>query len=121
MTRFLSKAAALFGAVILALAITGCDAPSGEGDSNGAFVGTYKTTDTQGQEMTITIDDDGSASGKRADETLDGSWKEEGNAAVITWSDNWTTKIAKDGDKYTKTAYKDGTQDGDAVSAEKVE
>ena len=30
------------------------------------------------------------------------------------------TKITKDGDMYTKTAYKNGTQDGDAVAAEKA-
>jgi hypothetical protein len=29
--------------------------------------------------------------------------------------------LTKDGDKYTKTAYKDGKQDGEPVSAEKVE
>jgi hypothetical protein len=119
MTRFSSKAVALFGAVVLAIAIAGCD---GGSDGNKAFVGKYKTTDTQGQEMTITLDDDGSAAGQRADETLDGSWKlDEGDSVMITWSDNWTTKIAKDGDKFTKTAYKDGAQDGNTVPAEKVE
>ena len=121
MTRLLSKAVAVFGAVALAFAIAGCDNPSADGDSDSAFVGTYKTTDTTGEEMTITLDDDGSASGTRADESLDGSWKQDGDTVTITWSDNWTTKIAKDGDKYTKTAYKDGSQDGDAVAAEKVE
>lgn len=71
--------------------------------------------------MTITLSDDGSAVGDRAGEALTGSWKEEdGGAVMITWSDEWTTKIAKDGDTYTKTAYKNGTQDGDPVSAEKV-
>jgi hypothetical protein len=120
MIRSFNKAVALLGVVILAFAVASCDAPSGDAD-NSAFVGKYMTMDTQGQEMTITLDDDGSASGSRAEESLSGSWKEEGNAAVITWSDNWTTKIAKDGDKYMKTAYKDGSQDGDAVAAEKVD
>ena len=119
MIRFLSNTAAILAAAFFALAIASCDVPSEDGGS--AWAGTYKTADTQGQEMTITLDDDGSASGKRADESLDGSWKQDGDAVTITWSDSWTTKIAKEGDKYTKTAYKDGTQDGDAVPAEKVE
>ena len=120
MIRILSKAVAILAAAFFAISVASCDAPSSD-DSNSAFVGKYKTTDTQGQEMTITLDDDGSASGTRADESLDGSWKQEGDTVVITWSDDWTTKIAKDGDKYMKTAYKDGNQDGDAVAAEKVE
>lgn len=120
MTKFSSKAVAIFGAVALAFAIAGCD-NTADSDSNSAFVGTYKTTDTQGEDMSITLDDDGSASGTRADESLDGSWKQDGDAVTITWSDEWTTKIAKSGDTYTKTAYKDGSQDGDAVPAEKVE
>lgn len=118
MHRFLSKTAAILGAAILAFAIAGCDAPSG--DSAGP-VGTYNTKDTQGNPMTITLTEDGSATGDRGGEALTGSWKEdEGGTVVITWSDEWTTKIAKDGDKYTKTAYKDGTQDGEPVAAEKV-
>jgi len=71
--------------------------------------------------MTITLAKDGAASGDRAGETLTGSWKDEGGSVMITWSDEWTTKLTKDGDKYTKTAYKGGTQDGETVPAEKVE
>ena len=39
---------------------------------------------------------------------MTGTWKEDGNAAVITWSTGWTTKIVKDGDGYKKTAYGKG-------------
>lgn len=39
---------------------------------------------------------------------MTGTWKEEGSAAVITWDTGWTTKISKEGDKYTKTAFKKG-------------
>ncbi|MEJ2122922.1 MAG: hypothetical protein P8Z76_19930 [Alphaproteobacteria bacterium] len=118
MHRFLSKAAAILGAAALAFVITSCEAPSGD---SSAFAGTYSTQDTQGNPMTITLSEDGSATGDRAGEALTGSWKEDdGGAAMITWSDEWTTKIAKDGDTYTKTAYKSGTQDGDPVGAEKV-
>jgi hypothetical protein len=48
-------------------------------------------------------------------------WKEEGSAAVITWDSGWVTKITKDGDKYTKTAEKDGKPVGSPADAEKVE
>ena len=72
------------------------------------FVGTYKTADTEGKPFTIWLSDDGSAKGDRANEGLQGMWKEEGNAAVVTWDTEWTTKITKDGDKYVKTTLKDG-------------
>ena len=37
-----------------------------------------------------------------------GTWKEEGNTTVIMWNTGWTTKIAKEGDQYKKTAYGKG-------------
>jgi len=121
MHRFLSKAVAILGAGFLAFAIAGCDAPSGGDSSASGAIGTYKTQDTQGNPMTITLAENGIASGDRAGESLDGSWKEEeGGTVVINWSDEWSTRIAKDGDKYTKTAYKGGSMDGEPVSAEKV-
>jgi hypothetical protein len=121
MHRFLSKAAAILGAGLLALAITGCDAPSTGDTSSSGVTGTYTTVDTQGNPLSITLSEDGSASGDRKGESLTGSWKEEeGGAAMINWSDEWSTKIAKDGDKYTKTAYKNGTMDGSTVAAEKT-
>jgi len=39
---------------------------------------------------------------------MTGTWKEEGNAAVITWNTGWTTKISKNGNRYEKTAYRKG-------------
>ena len=119
MIRSIRNVAAILGAAVLALAIASCDAPSGGSDSG--FVGKYTTEDTQGQPMSITLADDGSALGDRGGENLTGSWKEEGGSAVITWSDEWTTKIAKEGDTYTKTAYKDGNQSGGPVGAQKDE
>jgi len=41
-------------------------------------------------------------------EGMTGTWKEEGNAAVIRWNTGWTTKITKEGDQYKKTAYRKG-------------
>ena len=115
MNRFLSLAAAVLFAAVLAVGLASCDT------ADSAFAGKYETTDTQGKPMTITLSEDGAASGTREGETLTGSWKDEGDAAMITWSEDWTTKIAKDGDSYTKTAYKGGSADGDPVSAKKVE
>ena len=120
MTRLASKYAAVLAATAFAFTLASCDAPS-EGDAGtdgSGFVGTFKTQDTQGNPMTITLDEEGSASGERGGEEISGSWMDEGGTAVITWSDNWTTKIAKDGDSYSKSAYQDGTQTGEAVSAE---
>ena len=39
---------------------------------------------------------------------MTGTWKEEGNAAVITWDTGWTTKITKEDSGYKKTAYRKG-------------
>jgi hypothetical protein len=114
-TRFLARTTAAFAAIALAIAL-GVSAFAAEG-----FVGKYKTTDTDGKPFTIWLSDDGSAKGDRANEGLQGMWKEEGNAAVITWDSEWTTKITKEGDKYVKTALKDGKPVGSPVDAEKVE
>ena len=115
MHRFLSNAAAVLFATVLAVGLASCDG------ADSAYAGKYETTDTQGKPMTITLSEDGAAAGTRDAETLTGSWKDEGNSVMITWSDNWGTKLTRDGDTYTKTAYKDGAADGEPVSAKKVE
>lgn len=119
MIRPLRTFAALAGAAVLALAVASCDSQSGGSDTG--FVGKYTTQDTQGQPMAITLADDGSATGDRGGENLTGSWKVDDGTAIITWSDEWMTKIAKEGETYTKTAFKDGNQDGGPVSATKDE
>jgi hypothetical protein len=111
-TRITASLAALAFAVVIAA--TASFAAEG-------FVGKYKTTDTGGKPFTIWLSDDGKAKGDRANEGLAGMWKEEGNAAVITWDTEWTTKITKDGDKYQKSTLKDGKPVGDAVDAVKEE
>ncbi len=115
--RLSGKLAAVLAAAVLAIAVASCSEPS---TSDSSWAGTYKTQDTQGASMEIVLAEDGTAAGTRGEEKLNGSWKDEGGSVMITWSDDWTTKIAKDGDKYTKTAYKGGSQDGEPVSAEKV-
>jgi hypothetical protein len=72
-----------------------------------AFEGVWKVKDTAGQPFEITLSSDGVAKATRA-EGMTGTWKEEGNAAVITWNTGWTTKITKEGNQYKKTAYRKG-------------
>ncbi len=72
------------------------------------FEGAWKVTDTSGKAFEITLGSDGSAKADRTAEGMTGTWKEEGSAAVITWDTGWTTKISKEGDKYTKAAFKKG-------------
>ena len=72
------------------------------------YEGTWSVADTGGKVFEITLAGDGSAKADRVGEGMTGTWKEEGAAAVITWDTGWTTKITKDGDKYTKTAFKKG-------------
>lgn len=38
-----------------------------------------------------------------------GTWKEADGAVLISWKTGWTTRIAKQGDKYVKTSFKPGT------------
>jgi len=85
------------------------------------FAGKYETTDTNGKPFTISLAEDGAATGNRADEGLQGKWKAEGNAAVITWDSGWVTKITKEGDSYKKSAEKDGKPAGSPSDAKKVE
>ena len=72
------------------------------------FEGTWKVTDTSGKAFEITLGSDGSAKANRTAEGMTGTWKEEGTAAIITWDTGWTTKILKEGDNYTKAAFKKG-------------
>ena len=72
-----------------------------------AFEGVWKVNDTAGQPFEITLSSGGVAKATRG-ERMTGTWKEEGNAAVITWNTGWTTKITKEGNRYKKTAYRKG-------------
>lgn len=86
-----------------------------------AFVGTWKVVDTAGKAFEITLSADGAAKATQGD-GLSGTWKEEGGAAVITWTSGWTTKIAKDGAGYKKTAYAKGQKmDGAPTNSSKAE
>jgi hypothetical protein len=69
------------------------------------FEGVWKVKDTAGKQFEITLSGGGAAKATRG-EGMTGSWKEEGNAAVITWNTGWTTKITKNGNRYEKTAYR---------------
>ena len=83
------------------------------------FDGTWKTKDIRGDPMAITLSADGIATGDRSGQVMNGTWKEEDGAAVISWTTGWKTKITKQGDHYKKTAYKDGATEVEA-DAEKV-
>jgi hypothetical protein len=55
----------------------------------------------------VTLSGGGAANATRG-EGMTGTWKEEGDSAVITWNTDWTTKITKAGNRYTKTACRKG-------------
>jgi len=83
------------------------------------FTGTWKVKDTAGADFEIMLDKDGTASADRGGEGLKGKWVEKDGAAVITWDTGWTTKIAKDGEHYKKTAY-EGDKEKNTSDAVKV-
>jgi hypothetical protein len=72
-----------------------------------AFEGVWKVKDTAGRPFEITLSSGGVAKATRG-EGMTGTWKEEGDAAVIRWKTGWTTKITTEGDQYKKTAYRKG-------------
>ena len=71
------------------------------------FEGTWKVKSTSGQPFEITLSADGTAKATLRND-MTGTWKTEGQSAVITWKTGWTTKISKEGEHYTKTAYRKG-------------
>jgi len=88
-----------------------------------AFEGTWKVKDTSGKDFEITLAADGKATATRG-EGMTGTWKDDAGTAVITWNTGWVTKISKEGEKYTKTAFKKGEAEGgkpaNSSAAEKV-
>ena len=99
------KSVTRFSAAILAAAVLAFTGVASFAASQ--FDGKWKVTDSAGKAFEITLASDGSATANRG-EGMTGTWKEDGGAAVITWSTGWTTKISKDGDKFTKSAFKKG-------------
>ncbi len=100
----IAKATTVVLAALFALAVTACSGPPTAGD----FAGKWKVADTAGTPFEITLGDNGTATANRSGEAMKGTWKEEKGAAVISWKDGWTTKIAKEGDSYKKSAWKKG-------------
>ena len=80
-----------------------------------AFEGVWQVKDTSGKLFEITLSSGGAAKATRG-EGMTGTWKEERDAAVITWNTGWTTKITKQGNQYHKAAYRKG-QSLDAAPA----
>jgi hypothetical protein len=113
--HFLAKPRTALAACAFALALAGSATFAAS-----EFEGTWKTVDATGKPFTITLSEDGKASGQRTGEGLKGTWKADGDSAVITWDSGWTTTLTKEGDKYKKTASEGGKPSGSAVDAEKV-
>jgi len=71
------------------------------------FEGVWAVKDSKDRPFEITLSADGKATSTQ-EKAKEGTWKEEGGVAVITWTTGWTTKIIKEGDHYIKTVYKKG-------------
>jgi len=74
----------------------------------GEYEGSWILNDTHGSPFEVTLSKDGTASGTHGDAMKHGTWKETDGAVVIHWNTGWTTRIAKDGNKYVKMAFKPG-------------
>jgi hypothetical protein len=85
------------------------------------FEGVWKVKDTAGHPFEITLLSGGAAKASRG-EGMTGTWKEEGDSAVISWRTGWTTKITKKGNGYLKEAYRKGqSAPANTSDAEKAE
>ncbi|HEY8096467.1 MAG TPA: hypothetical protein VIE91_01305 [Methylophilaceae bacterium] len=82
----------------------------------GEYEGSWLLDDSHGKPFEATLSKDGTASGTHGNAMKHGTWKEENGAVVIHWNTGWTTRIAKDGDKYVKTAFKPGSSLTDTPS-----
>ena len=71
------------------------------------FEGVWATKDSHDRPFEITLSADGKATSTQ-EKAKEGTWKEEGGAAVISWTTGWTTKIIKEGDHYIKAVFKKG-------------
>jgi hypothetical protein len=71
------------------------------------FEGVWAVKDSKDRPFEITLSAGGKATSTQ-EKAKDGTWKEEGGAAVISWTTGWTTKLIKEGDHYIKTVYKKG-------------
>ncbi len=80
----------------------------------GEYEGSWQLYDTHGGGFEAILSNDGSASGTHGDSMKHGTWKEVEDAVIISWKTGWTTRIAKQGNKYIKTSYKPGTTINDA-------
>lgn len=80
----------------------------------GEYEGSWMLYDTHGDDFEATLSADGTASGTHGDSMKHGTWTEVDGAVVISWKTGWTTRIAKQGDKYVKTSFKPGTTITDA-------
>ena len=115
----IAKATTVVLATLFALTMTACSGPTPSD-----FAGKWTVADTAGTPFEITLGDNGTATANHSGEAMEGTWKEEKGAVIISWKDGWTTKIAKDGGGYKKTAWDKGLSTVDpptnTSSAEKV-
>lgn len=72
----------------------------------GDWSGKYETTGTKGDPFTISLTDDGKATGNMKGAAISGTWTtNDANAAEIGWESGWTTTLSKDGNAIKKSAY----------------
>jgi hypothetical protein len=115
MCSFLAKTAVTLAALAFAAALSASTFAASE------FEGKWQVKDTKGNPFEITLSADGSAKGNRADEGLNGTWKAVGDAVLITWDSEWTTKITKEGNTFKKMALQNGKPVGQPTEAMKVQ
>jgi hypothetical protein len=115
MRSFLAKIAATLAALAFAAAISAGAFAASE------FEGKWQVKDTKGKPFEITLSQDGTAKGSRTEEGLNGTWKAVGDAVLITWDSEWTTKITKKGNTFEKTALQNGKPVGQPSEAMKIQ
>jgi len=72
------------------------------------YSGTWILADTNKDPFEAILNEDGSASGTHGKDMKYGTWEEKDGQAIVYWTTNWITVIAKEGDQYVKKAFKPG-------------
>ena len=98
MTSWIKAAALALGVLVIV---------AGTAFAGGDWEGVWKVADTAGQPFEITLGADGSAKASLHEEMV-GSWKPDGDKAVISWKTGWTTVISKTETGYRKTGFREG-------------
>ena len=92
---------------LLLVSLAACSHMATNSLESSDYVGAWKVTDTKGEPFFIQFDADGTAKSTWG-KGESGSWQLVDGSARVVWSTGWTDVLSRDGQRYTKSAYRPG-------------